>query len=136
MLTVKTSIKPSSIHGVGLFAEEFIPKGTVTWRFNPRFDIYFDPREVASMPSAERELVETYAYLSRKTGKYVYSVDNTRFANHSTNPNIDNSTVLPGDVEICGVAKRDIQAGKELTVDYRIFDAGDRDSIELWLDGK
>ena len=33
MLLVKTKIKSSEIAGIGLFADEFIPKGTCTWRF-------------------------------------------------------------------------------------------------------
>lgn len=33
MLLVKTRLGISSIHGIGLFADELIPKGTVTWRF-------------------------------------------------------------------------------------------------------
>jgi hypothetical protein len=33
MLLVKTVSKPSALHGTGLFADEFIPEGTVLWRF-------------------------------------------------------------------------------------------------------
>ena len=45
MLTILASARPSKIHGVGLFADEFIPKGTITWRFNPVWDIVF-PKEL------------------------------------------------------------------------------------------
>ena len=38
-MTVKTIIKESDIHGIGLFADEFIPKGTKIWEFTPNFDI-------------------------------------------------------------------------------------------------
>ena len=33
MLLVKTRLAPSPIAGIGLFADEDIKKGTVTWRF-------------------------------------------------------------------------------------------------------
>ena len=38
MLLVKTRLGASAIHGIGLFADEFIPKDTVTWRFTPGLD--------------------------------------------------------------------------------------------------
>ncbi len=33
MLLVRTARRPSDIHGMGLFADQFIPAGTATWRF-------------------------------------------------------------------------------------------------------
>jgi SET domain-containing protein len=133
MLLVKTKIGQSNINGIGLFADQFIPKGTITWRFNPRFDILFDPREVSEMSDQQQDLIEHFAYLSNKSGKYVYSIDDTRFTNHSNNPNIDNTTVLPGDIEVCGIAKRDIQAGEELTINYKLIDSNDAKSEEKYL---
>jgi len=38
MLQVKTYVKESKIHGNGLFAKEFIPKGTIIWKFDSRLD--------------------------------------------------------------------------------------------------
>lgn len=133
MLTVKTKIQESGIDGIGLFANQFIPKGTITWRFDPKFDIYFDPMEVEKMTEPQRELILHFAYLSKKSGKYIYSIDDTRFTNHSSNPNIDNTKVLEGDIEVCGIAKKDIQIGEELTVDYRLIDSVDENSQEEYL---
>ncbi len=133
MLCVKTKVQQSNTDGLGLFADQFIPKGTVTWRFDPLFDIYFDPKEVETMPDMQRDLVIHFAYLSKKSGKYVYSIDNTRFTNHSSDLNIDNTTVLEGDVEVCGIAKKDIQIGEEMTIDYRLVDAADENSKEEYL---
>lgn len=133
MLLVKTKVAASVINGLGLFAAERISKRTVTWRFNPRFDIVFDPNEVAHLPELQRDLIEHFAYLSKKTGKYVYSIDNSRFTNHSVNPNIDNTQVLPGDSEVCGIAKRDIEIGEEMTVDYRLIDVHDENSNDEYL---
>ncbi|KKW11252.1 MAG: Nuclear protein SET [Parcubacteria group bacterium GW2011_GWA2_49_9] len=133
MLLVKTKVLQSKIHGLGLFADEFIPKGTITWRFDPQIDLYFEPEEVAKMTELKRSLIEHFAYLSQQTGKYVYSVDNTRFTNHSAHPNINNTKVLEGDREVCGEAKRDIAVGEELTIDYRLVDANDEKSKEAYL---
>jgi len=34
MFLVKTYLDKSKIRGIGLFADEFIPKGTLIWKFN------------------------------------------------------------------------------------------------------
>jgi len=134
MLVVKTKIGQSKIEGIGLFADQFIPKGTVTWKFDPRFDIYFEPKEVEKMPEIQKDLIIHFAYLSKKSGKYVYSIDNTRFTNHSTSPNIvEDDQLFGGDAEICTVALKDIQIGEEMTIDYREIDAVDESSNEEYL---
>ncbi len=38
MLLVKTHLGKSKINGIGLFADEFISKGKVIWKFTPGFD--------------------------------------------------------------------------------------------------
>lgn len=134
MLVVKTKIGKSKVEGLGLFADQFIPKGTVTWKFDSRFDIYFDPSEVDKMPEIQRDLIIQFAYLSKKSGKYVYSIDNTRFTNHSSNPAVaEDETLSENDEEICTVALRDIQIGEEITIDYRAIDAVDENSSEEYL---
>ncbi|OGZ53386.1 MAG: hypothetical protein A3B25_02080 [Candidatus Ryanbacteria bacterium RIFCSPLOWO2_01_FULL_48_26] len=133
MLTVKASAKPSLVHGIGLFADERIPKGTVTWRFNPRFDLLFDPKEVEAMPEAHRSLIDRYAYLSMTTGKYVYSIDDSRFTNHSLKADNIDVVEFPGESETCGVANRDINQREEILVNYRLFDVRDATSDESYL---
>lgn len=134
MLIVKTKIGPSKIEGIGLFADEFIPKGTVIWKFDPRFDIYFDKEVVAKMSQLQKDLIVRFAYLSKKSGKYVYSIDNTRFTNHSSDPNVVESEEKSGDdAELCTIAIRDIQIGDEITMDYRAIDSADEDSDEEYL---
>ncbi|PIQ92497.1 MAG: SET domain-containing protein-lysine N-methyltransferase [Parcubacteria group bacterium CG11_big_fil_rev_8_21_14_0_20_39_22] len=133
MLTIKASAKPSKIEGIGLFADEKIPKGTVTWRFNPRFDILFDPEEVKQMPAEHRELIYRYSYLSMTTNKCVYSIDDSRFTNHSSIKNNIDAVPAPGEQETLGVANRDIEEGEEILVNYRAFDAHDENSKEEYL---
>ena len=40
MLLVDARAGISKIHGIGLFAYEFIPKGTHVWMFNPKSRIF------------------------------------------------------------------------------------------------
>lgn len=75
MLIVKTKVAQSKIQGLGLFANQFIPKGTVTWKFNQKFDLVFDPKEVEKMPEIQQELIDKYSFLSKVSGKYIYSID-------------------------------------------------------------
>ena len=134
MLMVKTKIKSSEINGIGLFADQFIPKGSVVWRFNPRFDIYFDSIDVEKMNKLQKDLIIYYAYFSKKSGKYVYCIDNNRFTNHSSNPNTaEDPEKFENDKEICTVAIREIQMGEEITIDYRAIDSADESSDEEYL---
>lgn len=134
MLVVKTKIGLSGVEGIGLFADQFIPKGTVTWKFDPRFDIYFDPKDVEGLPDLQKDLIKHFTVLSKKSGKYVYSIDNSRFTNHSTHPNIaEDDRLSENDLEVCTVATRDIQIGEEMTIDYREIDVADAVSDEEYL---
>lgn len=132
MLTILASAKPSQIHGVGLFADQFIPKGTVTWRFNPVFDIIFTKDEVEKLPENQRRLIKFFAYFSAKRQAYIYSIDDSRFLNHSTTPNND-CPLLQSEMELCNISNRDIQIGEEMTVDYRSFDDIDKESRASYL---
>jgi len=133
MLTVRASAKPSKIQGIGLFADEKIAKGTIMWKFDPRFDISYDPAEVEKFPDIQKEQIDRYAYLSKTSGKYIYSMDDSRFTNHSSqNPNED-VVQFPGELETCGVALRDIEIGEEILVNYKLFDSHDETSDEEYL---
>lgn len=134
MLTIKAGAKPSKIQGIGLFADEKIKKGTITWKFNPRFDILFDPKKVERMPTEQRELIDHYAYLSAKLNKYVFSLDDSRFTNHSSKKNNIDSVLFPGEIESCGVANRDIEKGEELLANYCLFDSHDGESEDKYLE--
>ncbi len=133
MLTVKASAKPSKIEGLGLFANEKIPKGTVVWKYDPRFDIGFSPQEVDQMSNMQKGLLERYSYLSERQNKYIISFDDSRFTNHSSiNNNVD-VVEIPGDIETAAVANRDIEKGEEILINYKSFDANDAVSNDPYL---
>lgn len=133
MLTVQTFIQQSSIEGIGLFAAQFIPKGTVVWKFDPRFDLVFDPADVAQMSGVQRALVEKYAYLSSTSRKYIFSIDNTRFTNHSSLQNNIEMVHVDDEPETRALANRDIAIGEEILENYRDFDVKDEVSTEEYL---
>ena len=121
MLMVKTKLGMSQIEGVGLFADQDIAKGTVTWRFMPGFDQTFSAADIAGLPETARLDLLRYVYLHTRTGKYVACLDNARFMNHASNPNT--AGVYPDGGEGYDIATRDIAKGEELTCDYALFDA-------------
>jgi SET domain-containing protein len=122
MLLVKTRIGPSTIEGVGLFADEFIPKGKRMWALSNKIDTTYTGEEVQNLAEPERSdiLGLHYSYLSKDIGRYVICGDDARFINHSDNPNMVPMPEDPGK-EPDDVAARDIQKGEEITYDYREF---------------
>jgi SET domain-containing protein len=116
MLLVKTRLGISGIHGIGLFADQFIPKGTITWEYNPLFDTAFSEEEIAKMSEPSKKIFLHYAYFDKKLNKYVLCFDDQRFINHSRKKLNIHSTVRQD------VASRDIQAGEELLCDYDKYD--------------
>ena len=118
MLKVATRLGTSSVHGIGLFASQFIPQGTVTWEYDQRLDQVFSLEDLARMSEFSREQVLHYAYADKKTGGYVLCFDDQRFINHSRDPRRINITSTPDR----DTAARDITIGEELFCDYNRFD--------------
>lgn len=123
MLLVKTIIKSSPIEGIGLFADQFIPKGTPVWKFQPGFDLKIDLSALAHLSEPAKEQFLTYSYLNQKTNKYILCFDHARFYNHSDTPNCVDSYPAGCDEEGITIATKDIVEGEELTCNYKEFDA-------------
>jgi SET domain-containing protein len=114
MLLIKTYLDKSPIHGIGVFAAEFIRKGTKIWRFVEGFDQFYSPKQFAKLPKAAREYIRQYGY--RVDGEILFTADNDHHMNHSEEPN----TYLRNGYAI---ARCNIRQGEEITNDYREFDA-------------
>src|SRR3989344_8593324 len=121
MICVKTKIGPSKINGIGLFADEFIPKGAIIWKFTPGFDLKFTKGQIKKFPKQVQEYLETYCWLSKKSGKYCFASDNAKYFNHSKNPN-SLSAYYKNEEEVVTKAIQDIQKGEEITDNYSTFE--------------
>ncbi len=117
MLLVKTKLDKSSTHGIGLFAAEFIPKGTITWKYDPEYDTCFTQECIDILPESFRERFLDYLYLDFKLKKYILCCDDQRFINYSKKPNIQSKPDRD-------IAKKDIHIGEELTCDYEDYEKG------------
>lgn len=119
MLLIPTYVAPSSIEGVGVFAEAPIAAGTLIWRLDPALDRLIPRGEVAGLDPLFQRFVERYSYpYPHDPDRLIVELDNGRFMNHSDAPN----TVF-SDPD-AGFTLRDIAAGEELTCNYAEFDPG------------
>jgi SET domain-containing protein len=121
MLLVKTKLNASEIHGIGLFADDFIRKDTIVWKFHPLIDLIITREQIAELAAEAREQIKKYSYRDIHSGLYVLCGDDARFFNHSENPNCLDTYEFP-DREGVTFACRDIAPGEELTCDYGLFD--------------
>ena len=112
MLFVNARAAPSSIHGLVLFAREFIPTGALVWKFTPDFDVVIPEHVFERLPPHTQEQVRHYAYFDHHQIAYVLSSDDDRFTNHADDPNTRDEGSYT-------YARRDIRAGEEITCDYR-----------------
>lgn len=124
MLTVKTEVRPSTIHGLGLFAAQPIPRGMKIWEPNELVDLYITPLELAKIPEPALKVVKRLSYYSKSEGKYILSADGAQYMNHSATPN---TGVENGE----NVALRDIKEGEELTEDYYQYDLEAQEKLEI-----
>jgi hypothetical protein len=75
MLLVKTELRPSGIHGLGVFAAEPVSKGERIWEFTPNLDLAFSSEVLTLLTPVQRERFLCFAYLDLRTKEYVYCVD-------------------------------------------------------------
>lgn len=125
MLCVKTSVKPSGIHGFGVFAEENIKKGDLVWKFHRLIDSVIDDNDLKTFSDDYQKYIKHYSY--KTDGKYVFCGDNGKYVNHSDSPNIGGLESEDGFG--VNVASKDIKIGEEITCDYTQTD----DDYELKL---
>jgi SET domain-containing protein len=123
MLLIKATPKQSTIHGIGLFADQDVSKGTVIWKFSPKLDLEVSPEDFEKLSQYEKDFINFYGFRSRKTDNYHLSFDNVRFINHSKEGNVT-IDVSVDDVEYPLIASKDIKTGDELLQNYFEFDEG------------
>jgi SET domain-containing protein len=121
MLSVKTKVSPSKIHGIGLFADQKILKGTTIWEFTPGFDLKLTERDTKKLSQQARDYLMIYAYRSKKSHVWILPMDNGRYFNHSDTPNTL-STYSEDQEEVVTKAIKDIEPGEEITDDYHSFE--------------
>lgn len=115
MMMVQTELRPSPIHGLGVFLLEPVRAGGLIWRFDARIDRIYSEAEIESLPAHVQDYLRIYSTFHEATGLYVLCGDNGRFFNHSETPSTVSNAISFGEDH----AARDLAIGEELTSDYR-----------------
>jgi uncharacterized protein len=115
MMMVETELKPSPIHGIGVFLTQAVRKGELIWRFDSRIDRVYTAGEIDSLPTYVQRYLRTYSTFHQDTGLYVLCGDNGRHFNHQDDPSTVSNAISFGEDH----AARDLAAGEELTSDYK-----------------
>ncbi|TFF87202.1 MAG: SET domain-containing protein-lysine N-methyltransferase [Promethearchaeota archaeon] len=116
-------VKPSKIHGLGLFAKKYIPQGTIWWHARPQDVIIVTKDQFLNLDNSIKneatkayiEILLTYSYYERELDALIFCVDNSRYVNHSYDANSGASEDENGFI---AVAQQDIELGEEITEDY------------------
>lgn len=112
MLDIETEVRKSKIHGSGVFALRDFKPGEIV--------IEWDTSNTLTDAEYERLPADQHAYVVRLNGEWLYMLAPARFVNHSCD---SNTVPLRGN----DVAVRDIEAGEEITTDYRsVMPLGER----------
>ena len=111
-------IKPSPLHGIGVFAIRTIPKGTKNIFSEGMGEwIQVSKQEVDTLPASSKDLIENHCLFDEDhyfISEYGFKlVDLVIYLNHSEIPNV--RSLNEGEQF---EALRDIQEGEELLVDY------------------
>jgi hypothetical protein len=117
MLMVETELRPSEIHGVGVFLLKPVRKGDLIWRFDSRIDRVYSEAELASLPQRMQDFLRVYSTWHEPTRLWILCGDHGRHFNHSDSPNTLSFGTGFGD----DVAAEDLPRGIELTTNYNLI---------------
>ena len=117
MFLVPTELRPSPIHGIGVFLVAPVKKGELIWRFDSRIDRAYTEAEIESLPPMMQDYMKKYAVWHEPTKLWMYCGDNARYCNHAD----DATTTSLGGTFMDDIAPHDLKAGEEITANYRVI---------------
>jgi len=114
----KIMLKPSPVHGIGVFAIAGISKGDCNiFSANTQQWIPISKEEINNLPPHAKQLVENYCLFDKEQyfvpEEGLKILDLVVFLNHSNSPNV---IALEDGFQF--MATRNIEAGEELFIDY------------------
>ncbi len=119
MIHIKYKLDKSDHHGVGLFADESIKKGSLIYTSSPLLDVNITQEQFDSLDEKEKQEIRWWGFFDKPTQKWHVDFDVSHFINHSYEGTV---TQDQNRVETYLIATRDIEAGEELTQNYLEFE--------------
>lgn len=118
-------VRNSNIHGLGLFAKKFIPKGTVWWHARTQDVLIITKTQFLKLDNPHKtplitnfiNSILTYAYYDEILDALIFCLDDSKYVNHSFDPN----TGTNDEHILNSITRRDIQPGEEITEDYSTY---------------
>ncbi len=123
----RIKIKPSTLHGKGMFAVASIEKGEVViiWGLPETYGNKEDAEKAAAKGRAKGKSIYIDQIDDNLFSVEERGVDPTYFMNHSCDPNVWMKN------EVTLIARRDIKRGEELALDYALAEA-EEDFVASW----
>ena len=119
MMHIKYNLTLSSIHGIGIFAKENIPKDFCITEASPLLDINLTEKQFTSLSVSEQNEIKHHGHFDKILHKWHVDFDMTRFANHSEDPNLKQKYNKKGYYII---TLKNIKDDEELTINYSDFE--------------
>jgi SET domain-containing protein len=115
---VYARLRPSQIHGVGVFAIKDIPKGTYIFPDDDEELLWIHKRRLENLSPEERELYDDFSIIRGDLYGCPRSFNKLTpawYFNESSTPNV------AADKDYRFYSLRDLKKGEELTVDYASY---------------
>ena len=83
MFHVKYKLKTSDLHGIGVFADEDIAKGTLIYTSSTLLDVNITNEEFETLSENEKQEIKYWGFWIESTQRWHVDFDVSRFINHS-----------------------------------------------------
>lgn len=128
-LRIEYDVRPSLVSGHGLFTTQYVPRGTMVWRYEPGVNTvaHNESSLRAQLKRLRRRDAARLLRYSYALGGTVFTpLDDSRMCNHAPAPNCGDNPNGPEDMNV--YALRHLRPNEELFEDY-----GDYENLP-WFD--
>lgn len=122
MIHINYKLKASDLHGVGLFTDQPLQKGTLVYTASPLLDVNITQEQFDTLSQKEKDEILWWGFFDEPSQLWHVDFDVSKFINHSYDPTL---TQAAGHDDAYLIATKDIDAGEELTQNYLEFESSE-----------
>lgn len=119
MIHIKYKLDKSNKHGIGLFADEDLQKGSLVYTASPLLDVNITQEQFDSLSEREKEEFRWWGFFDESSQKWHVDFDVSKFINHSKDGTV---TQDKNHKEAYLITACDVKRGEELTQNYLEFE--------------